>query len=136
MERRRGEVTNSPFPAGITPTEELCHNISLMVVETLVQIHAIDWRAAGLSEFGHPEGFLGRQVKGWIERYYRAQTDDIPEVEPLTRWLAEHVPTSPPPTLIHNDFKLNNVLVSEEDLAKPVAVLDSEMATICDPLFD
>ncbi len=136
MERRTGEVINSSFPPGITPTEELCHNISLMVVETLVQIHAIDWRAAGLSEFGHPEGFLARQVKGWIERYFRAQTDEIPQVEPLTRWLAEHVPASPPATLIHNDFKLNNILLSPNDLTRPVAVLDWEMATIGDPLFD
>src|SRR6185437_14164507 len=105
MERRRGLVVNDAFPAGVMPTEELCEQISSTAVETLVQIHAIDWQAAGLSEFGHPEGFLARQVKGWIERYFRAQTDDIPEVEPLTRWLAEHVPSSPDATLIHNDFK-------------------------------
>jgi aminoglycoside phosphotransferase (APT) family kinase protein len=136
MERRKGIVINDKFPPGVTPTEELCRRVSYMLLDTLVGIHGIDWRAAGLSDFGYPEGFLGRQIKGWIERYYRAQTDDIPEVEPLTRWLAEHVPISPPPTIIHNDFKLNNVLVSEEDLAKPVAVLDWEMATIGDPLFD
>ena len=136
MERRKGIVINDRFPPGVTPTEELCRRMSYMLLNTLVQIHGIDWHAAGLGNFGHPEGFLGRQVKGWIERYYRAQTDDVPEVEPLTRWLAEHIPTSPPPTLIHNDFKLNNVLFSEEDLAKPVAVLDWEMATIGDPLFD
>jgi aminoglycoside phosphotransferase (APT) family kinase protein len=136
MERRKGIVINDKFPPGVTPTEELCRRMSYMLLDTLVGIHGIDWRAAGLSDFGYPEGFLGRQVKGWIERYYRAQTDDIPEVEPLTGWLSEHVPTSAPPTLIHNDFKLNNVLVSEEDLAKPVAVLDWEMATIGDPLFD
>src|SRR6266566_183863 len=136
MERRKGIAINDRFPPGITPTDELCRRMSYMLLNTLVQIHGIDWRAAGLSDFGYPEGFLGRQVKGWIERYYQAQTDDIPEVEPLTRWLAEHIPMSPPPTLIHNDFKLNNVLLSEKDLAKPVAVLDWEMATIGDPLFD
>ncbi len=136
MERRKGVVLNYAFPAGVTPTEELCRLLSQTVVETLVEIHAIDWRAAGLSEFGHPDGFLGRQIKGWIERYYRAQTDEIPQVEPLTRWLAEHVPESPPATLIHNDFKLNNMLLSQDDLTRPVAVLDWEMTTIGDPLFD
>lgn len=136
MERRKGIAINDRFPPGITPTEELCRRISSMLLHTLVQIHSIDWRAAGLSDFGYPEGFLARQVKGWIQRYHQAQTDDIPAVEPLTRWLAEHIPTSPPATLIHNDFKLNNILLSEEDLAKPIAVLDWEMATIGDPLFD
>ena len=136
MERRKGMVLNNAFPPGVTPTGELCRRISLTVVETLVQIHAVDWQAAGLSEFGHPEGFLARQVKGWIERYFRAQTDDIPQVEPLTRWLAEHVPQSPAPTLIHNDFKLNNMILDSNDLTRPVAVLDWEMATVGDPLFD
>jgi aminoglycoside phosphotransferase (APT) family kinase protein len=136
MERRKGVVVNDSFPQGITPTEELCGQISQTVVETLAQIHAINWQAAGLSEFGHPDGFLSRQVKGWIERYFRAQTDDIPQVETLTRWLAEHVPQSPAATLIHNDFKLNNMLLDANDLTRVTAVLDWEMATIGDPLFD
>lgn len=136
MERRNGEVLNNAFPAGVTPTVELCQGISHMVVDTLVQIHAIDWQAAGLSEFGHPQGYLGRQVKSFIERYFRAQTDDIPEVEPLTRWLAEHIPESPPPALIHQDFKLNNMLLDPNDLTRAVAVLDWEMTTIGDPLLD
>jgi aminoglycoside phosphotransferase (APT) family kinase protein len=136
MERRKGVVINDKFPATIPPTRELCRQLSLTVVDTLVQIHAIDWRSAGLAEYGYPEGFLGRQVKGWIERYLRAKTDEIPEVEPLTRWLMEHIPPSPAPTLIHNDFKLNNTLLSTHDLTKPTAVLDWEMATIGDPLFD
>jgi aminoglycoside phosphotransferase (APT) family kinase protein len=136
MERRKGVVLNDTFPPGMPPTEELCAQISQTVVETLAQIHAINWQAAGLSEFGHPEGFLARQVKGWIERYFRAQTDVIPQVEPLTRWLAEHVPQSPAATLIHNDFKLNNMLLAADDLTRVTAVLDWEMATIGDPLFD
>ncbi|HEX4205910.1 MAG TPA: phosphotransferase family protein [Ktedonobacteraceae bacterium] len=136
MERRTGIVLNDSFPAAIQPTPELCQQISYTVVDTLAQIHAIDWQQAGLSSFGHPEGFLARQVKSWIERYVRAQTDEIPQVESLTRWLSEHVPTSPQPTLIHNDFKLNNMLLHEEDLTRVTAVLDWEMSTIGDPLFD
>lgn len=134
MERRKGFVLNDRFPPGTPPTPELCRQISLTVVETLVQIHAIDWRS--MTEFGHPEGFLARQVKGWIERYFRSQTDPTPQVESLTQWLTTHVPTSPAATLIHNDFKLNNMLLDSSDLIKPNAVLDWEMATIGDPLFD
>jgi len=136
MERRRGIVLDDTFPSGMTPTPELCRRISLSVVDTLVKIHAIDWQAAALDTFGHPTGFLERQVKGWTERYTRARTEEIPEVEPLMRWLIEHTPVSPAPTLIHNDFKLNNILLNVQDLAEPVAVLDWEMATIGDPLFD
>src|SRR5712691_1588576 len=136
MERRKGMVLNNAFPPGVIPTGELCRRISLTVVETLVQIHAVDWQSAGLSEFGHPEGFLARQVKSWIERYFRAQTDNIPQVGPLTSWLADHIPVSPPPALIHNDYKLNNMLLDGADPARVVAVLDWEMATIGDPLMD
>lgn len=75
-------------------------------------------------------------MKGWIERYFRAQTDDFPQVEPLTHWLAEHIPTSPAPALIHNDYKLNNMLLERENLTHIVGVLDWEMTTVGDPLFD
>lgn len=136
MERRKGRVLNDTFPEGTEVTPELCRRISETVVDTLAEIHAINWQDAGLAEFGHPEGFLQRQVTGWIERYTRSQTDESPDVTALTRWLVEHTPTSPAPSLIHNDFKLNNMLLDARDLARPVAVLDWEMATIGDPLFD
>jgi len=136
MERRNGLVLNDTFPDGPKVTPELCRQMSETVVDTLVGIHAINWRTAGLAEFGHPEGFLERQVMGWIERYARSQTDESPDVTALTRWLVEHIPVSLAPALIHNDFKLNNMLLDANDLAQPVAVLDWEMTTIGDPLFD
>jgi aminoglycoside phosphotransferase (APT) family kinase protein len=136
MERRKGVVLDGEFPAGVDVTEDLCRRISETMVETLVQLHALDWREAGLESFGRPEGFLERQVRGWVHRYDKAKTDDIPQVEPLTRWLADHIPASPAPTIIHNDFKLNNMLLDPADLCSPVAVVDWEMTTIGDPLFD
>lgn len=136
MERRRGFVFNDAFPPDAPSPPELCRRISEAVVDTLAQIHAVDWQAAGLASFGHPAGFLQRQVTGWIERYYRSQTDESPDIQELARWLVEYTPASSAPALIHNDFKLNNMLMSAEDLACPTAVLDWEMATIGDPLFD
>jgi aminoglycoside phosphotransferase (APT) family kinase protein len=136
MERRKGVIVDKSFPPGITPTPDLCEQISHTVIDTLVQIHAIDWHAAGLDTFGHPPGFLERQVKGWIERYHRAKTDEISHVESLTNWFMSHLPQSQAPTLIHNDFKLNNMMLDEHDLTHPIAVFDWEMATIGDPLFD
>lgn len=136
MEHRTGVVLDAEFPPGVEPTEKLCRGISKTAVDTLVELHAVDWEAAGLSELGKPEGFLERQVQGWIGRYEKAKTDEYPEVEPLTRWLAENVPESPPATIIHNDFKLNNLVLAPEDLMDVRAVLDWEMTTIGDPLFD
>ena len=137
MERRRGVVLDATFPPGVQPTPELCRDISYLVVDTLVQLHAIDWRAAGLADFGHPEGFLERQVRGWVERYDRARTDDIPQADPLMRWLEGHVPASQGATIIHNDFKLNNMLLDLSGAEPRIAgILDWEMSTIGDPLFD
>lgn len=136
MERRNGLVLNDAFPSDLEVTPELCQRLSTAVVDTLVEIHAVDWQVAGLGEFGHPTGFLERQLSGWIERYKRSQTAESPDVSALTHWLVERIPSSPAPALIHNDFKLNNMLLDRQDPARPVAVLDWEMTTIGDPLFD
>lgn len=136
MERRRGVVVDTHFPEGTEPTPELCRRLSETVVDTLVGLHEVDWRAAGLGDLGRPEGFLDRQTRGWVSRYEKAKTEEIPEVEPLAAWLVRNVPESPEPTIIHNDYKLNNLVLDHDDLAKVNAVLDWEMATIGDPLFD
>jgi aminoglycoside phosphotransferase (APT) family kinase protein len=136
MERREGVVIDDEFPEGIDPTPELRRGISRTVADTLVELHAVDPEEAGLGDLGRPEGFLERQVGGWIGRYDKAKTDEIEEVGPLTRWLSEGVPESPEPTIIHNDYKLNNLVLNPEDLTDVRAVLDWEMATVGDPLFD
>ncbi|MBA3952882.1 MAG: phosphotransferase family protein [Rubrobacter sp.] len=136
MEKRTGVVLDDSFPEDVRPDEELCRGISRTVVDTLVELHAVDPAEAGLGELGRPEGFLERQTKGWISRYDEAKTDEIEEVGPLTDWLVNNVPDSPPPTVIHNDYKLNNLVLNPDDLTEVRAVLDWEMTTVGDPLFD
>ncbi len=136
MEKRTGVVIDTSFPGGVEPDEGLCRGISGTVVDTLVELHAVDPDEAGLGDLGRPEGFLERQTEGWIGRYDKAKTDEIGEVGPLTDWLARNVPESPPPTVIHNDYKLNNLVLNPNDLTEVRAVLDWEMATVGDPLFD
>jgi aminoglycoside phosphotransferase (APT) family kinase protein len=136
MERRTGVVLDDTFPDGIEHDEELRRGISRTLVDTLVELHAVDVQEAGLGDFGKPEGFLQRQTEGWISRYERAKTDEIEELGPLTDWLARDIPESPPPAVIHNDYKLNNLVLDPEDLTEVRAVLDWEMATVGDPLFD
>jgi aminoglycoside phosphotransferase (APT) family kinase protein len=129
-------VVDDSIPEGVEPTPELCRGISRAVADILVELHAVDLYEAGLGDLGRPEGFLKRQVEGWIGRYEKAKTDEVGEVGPLTRWLSERMPESSEPTIIHNDFKLNNLVLDPDDLTEVRAVLDWEMATVGDPLFD
>ena len=136
MERRVGVVVDDSFPEDAEPGRELCSGISRTVADTLAELHAVDPAASGLGDLGRPEGFLERQVRGWAGRYEEAKTDEIEGVERLTEWLGRGIPESPEPTVIHNDFKLNNLVLSPDDLTEVRAVLDWEMATVGDPLFD
>lgn len=136
MEYRKGISLDSKFPEGITPSVSLCRAISETVVDTMASLHQVDYIASGLMEFGHPDGFMERQVKGWIERYDRAKTDQIDALAPLVSWLSQHIPPTSDATVIHNDYKLNNMLLAPDDLTKVVGIVDWEMATIGDPLFD
>lgn len=135
MEYRQGIVLDGQFPPGIEPTPDQCRRIAWMMVDTLAELHSVDYHEAGLESFGHPDGFVERQVEGWALRWERVKTDEISVLPGLLRWLRDHIPRSPAPTVIHNDFKLNNLLFSP-DLDRVVAVVDWEMATIGDPLFD
>src|ERR671938_195730 len=136
MELRKGVIVDDSFPKGVEATEELCRGVSRMVADTLIELHAVDWKEAGLEELGRPENFLERQVKGWISRYDKARTEDVEEVETLTDWISKDIPESSPATIVHNDFKLNNLVLNPDDLTEVRDVLDSEMTTIGDPLFD
>ena len=135
MERVRGVVIRRKFPAGIDPTPEFARALSELVVDGLVELHAIDVEKNGLLDLGKPEGFVERQVRGWSERYVAAQTDDIPDMPALAKWFGENKPVSQPPTIVHNDWKLDNLVLSD-DLNRIVGVLDWEMSTIGDPLID
>ncbi len=135
MEYRPGLVIDSRFPPELEPTPERCRAIGEAAITTLADLHQVDWRGAGLGGVGRPTGFLERQVEGWITRYRGARTDDVPDAEALMGSIRNHLPESPEPTVIHNDFKLNNLLFDPATLAV-TAVLDWEMATVGDPLFD
>lgn len=135
MERRRGVVIDTEFPKGVEPDKELGRRISELMVGTLVELHAIDYTRTALAAMAKPEGFMERQVNGWIGRYERAKTDDIPEVAELSEWMRSHIPESPDPAIIHYDFKLNNAMFSE-DFTKLTGLFDWEMTTVGDPLAD
>jgi aminoglycoside phosphotransferase (APT) family kinase protein len=137
MERVTGIILRAQRPTGLDLTPELMRRLSETFVENLVEIHEIDYAAAGLGDLGSPQGYVKRQVEGWTRRYYNARTDDVPTIDRLAEWLQQNLPAdSERAALIHNDYKYDNLVLSAEDPARVVAVLDWEMATIGDPLMD
>jgi aminoglycoside phosphotransferase (APT) family kinase protein len=106
------------------------------LVDTLAELHSVDYKSAGLSELGKAEGYVARQVRGWAQRYDRAQTHDLPGMRAVASWLEANMPPERGAALIHNDFKLDNLVLNPYELTQVEAVLDWEMATIGDPLMD
>lgn len=135
MERVAGVILrahNAP-KMGIEP--ETMHQLSELLVDNFVKLHSLDIQSSGLIDIGKPEGYIERQVSGWYKRYQNAQTDDIPAFEQVYQWLHKNQPIDGKPTLIHNDYKYDN-LVFSNDLSQINAVLDWEMCTVGDPLMD
>jgi len=136
MERRRGLILRDAVPAPLASMPNYAQVISEAFVDCLIRLHGIDVAKTGLIALGKPEGFLERQVQGWTERWNRAKIDDAPELECIIGWLVDRRPVSPAPTLVHNDYKLDNVMLAAESGDRIEAVLDWEMATVGDPLAD
>ena len=136
MERIRGIIIRRDPPAGLPFTTETARRLSESFVDNLSKLHGLDYAAIGLDALGKPQGYLARQVSGWIERYYGSQTHDLPEVERIAAWLKDHMPATGEAALIHNDYKYDNVVLDPEDATRIVGVLDWEMSTIGDPLTD
>ena len=137
MSRLEGIIVRRDFPPGLDLTPEEVGALFDRVVDVHAELHSVDYRAVGLEEFGRPEGYVERQVAGWSRRYRAARTPDVPDGERVMAWLAENRPSdSTRPSLIHNDFRLDNVVLDPADLLRIVGVLDWEMATIGDPLMD
>jgi aminoglycoside phosphotransferase (APT) family kinase protein len=131
-----GIILRQLMPRGLDFREEKAHRLSESFVENLVQLHRVDYAAAGLSDLGKPEGYLERQVRGWTERYYGSKTHDYLEVEKIAEWMQQHMPSTSCVSLIHNDYKYDNVVLDSNDITAIVGVLDWEMCTIGDPLTD
>jgi len=137
MERRRGLVIRAEEPAQLVDNSLARRSVSAALVDTLADLHAIDVAANGLSGLGKPAGFVERQVRGWSERWQRAQTSQLGEMNALAEWLRSHLPGDPPsPSVVHGDFKLDNVMLDPEEVGRIVAVLDWEMSALGDPLID
>jgi aminoglycoside phosphotransferase (APT) family kinase protein len=136
MERLRGVILRKELPAELGLTPLRLHTLCEHMVDALAELHALDYRALGLGDLGKPEGYVQRQVEGWTKRYYGSQTDDVPVVVQVAKWLDENRPADSGASLIHNDFKFDNVVLDPTDPTHIIGLLDWEMSTIGDPLMD
>ena len=138
MERRRGTLiaNRQPLPAKLGKDPVTFRRLSEGFIDSLAALHSVDYQKIGLGDLGKPEGFLARQISGWMGRWQRAKTREVPLMEKLGAWFAENLPQSQPPVLIHNDFYLHNVMLAPDDPGEVAGVFDWEMSTIGDPLVD
>jgi aminoglycoside phosphotransferase (APT) family kinase protein len=136
MEWVDGHVVRDALPAGFPDSTQTRRTMSSTLVATLLQLHRVDPDEVGLAGFGHPDGFLSRQVRRWWQQWEASKTRELPSIEELRRRLDERVPVQSAPGIVHGDYRLDNVMYAPADPARIVAVIDWEMCTIGDPLCD
>jgi aminoglycoside phosphotransferase (APT) family kinase protein len=136
MERRKGLIIRGKSPEILENSPELQRKICESFIENLVDLHSLDYQKIGLGNLGKPAGYAVRQVEGWTKRYFNAQTDEHAELEKSIEWIGKNIPASDGATLVHNDYKFDNIMLNPSDLTEIVAVLDWEMTTIGEPLMD
>jgi aminoglycoside phosphotransferase (APT) family kinase protein len=136
MQRMQGIILRKNPPEEFNFAPEIARRLSESFIENLARLHSLDYQAIGLGDLGKPDGYLERQVGGWIKRYSDSKTHDLPEVDRISNWLRERIPPSAPATLVHNDYKYDNLVLDIGDITRVVGVLDWEMSTIGDPLSD
>jgi aminoglycoside phosphotransferase (APT) family kinase protein len=137
MERRHGLIVRDEEPtqlAGMPDQRKLASNA---MVDVLADLHLVDIETGGLSTLGKSTGFVERQVKGWGQRWHGSKTNEQAEMNALSDWLLKRLPSDPiRPSLVHGDYKLDNVMFDPRDVGKLVGVFDWEMSAIGDPLID
>jgi len=136
MERRRGIVIRRTLPQAIATDPAAARRLGENFIDALAALHRVDYEAAEIADLGHPQGYLERQLDGWVARWHAAETPNVPNATWLVEALRATRPQSGPPALVHNDFKLENTIVDQDDPTRVVAVLDWDMCTVGDPLAD
>jgi aminoglycoside phosphotransferase (APT) family kinase protein len=136
MERIMGIILRKDIPPDLQLLPTQIGELHAELIQQLANLHQLDWQSAGFTDFGKPEGYVERQVRGWAKRYQTSKTNDIASVDKMAQWLEENMPKESGAALIHNDYKLDNVVLDPTQPTKMIGILDWEMSTIGDPLMD
>ena len=136
MERVKGNIIRPNLSEENSPGKKIIREISKQMINTLSTLHNVDIKAANLTDLGKINGYNQRQVDGWIKRYYHSKTSTIDNMEFVAKWLKNNIPMESKASIIHNDFKYDNIVLSKENFSRINAILDWEMATVGDPLMD
>lgn len=136
MERIDGLIPRANLPRGVVLDPVQTRQLCLNVLDKLVELHRVDYRAAGMETLGRGAGYCRRQVEGWSERYLKAKTWNVPSFARVREWLQANIPDDVATCVIHNDWRFDNVVLDPADPTRVIGVLDWEMATLGDPLMD
>lgn len=136
MERRQGVVVRRTMSEAYAAMPDAAQRMSEALVDALAAFHAVDYDALGLGGLGKPTGFIDRQIEGWYRRWHAAKTADLPDMDAVYAWLKANQPANTRVSLVHNDYKLDNVMLAAGDPGRVVAVFDWDMCTLGDPLAD
>lgn len=136
MERKHGTVIRNNFPKEYEHIPNIGKIISEAMVDRLVELHAVNYKEIGLEDLGRPEGFIERQVNGWYKRWNKAKHKEFSEMDALYNWLSMNMPETSTYSIIHNDYKLDNIMLDKYDPSKIISIFDWDMCTIGDPFSD
>ena len=137
MERLKGIILRSELPPELALSADDTRSLCMSFIDTLVELHQVDYNACGLSDLGKPEGYVQRQISGWSQRYEKALTPDAPHWEEVKQWLNAKMPSDhPTPAIVHNDWRFDNVILDPRNPMHIIGVLDWELTTLGDPLMD
>ena len=136
MERLVGIIPRGNLPKGMQLSAEQARDLCISTFDKLIDLHQVDYKAAGLDSLGKGEGYVQRQVEGWTKRYGKSKTWNVPSFKKTIKWLQEHQPNDVATCIIHNDFRMDNVVLNPDNPGEIIGVLDWEMATLGDPLMD
>ncbi len=137
MQRFHGIVLRKDLPKDMPLAPDECRQLCENLIDLQARLHKVDYVKAGLADFGHPQGYVKRQIEGWMGRFAKAKTDDVPGCESIMQWLQDQQPgDSGYIGIIHNDYKFDNVVLDKDNPLQIIGVLDWEMTTLGDPLMD
>lgn len=136
MEKLNGLIPRMNLPKDLKLEKSTTHQLCLNALDSLIELHKVDYKAAGLDRLAKGEGYIQRQIDGWSTRYTQAKTWNVPSAKYVMNWLKNNMPSHEHICLTHNDFRFDNLVLDVNDPTRILGVLDWELATLGDPLMD